>query len=98
MSTLTSSSTITEIEAAYIDNASFEEDSSASKCRAFITACRVLLLKRPSESRHGGSGMTWSMESIRSEMQRAAAWLAAQPDTATDSAAQSYADFSEFRE
>ena len=50
MSTLTSSSTIAQIEAAYTDNASYVEDNSVAKCRAFITACTILLLKLPAES------------------------------------------------
>lgn len=54
MSTLTSASTLDEINAAYADNASYDEDNSASKCKAFITACRLLLIKIPAMVRSGG--------------------------------------------
>lgn len=53
MSTLSSSSTFAEMQAAYIDNASYAEDGSLAKARAFITACRCLLLKLPKRSKHG---------------------------------------------
>ncbi len=53
MSTLNSSSTLAEIEAAYADNASYCEDASVSKARAFITACRLLLLNLPAKAAFG---------------------------------------------
>ena len=49
MSTLTSASTLAQVQAAYADNASYVEDNSVAKCRAFITACTILLLKLPAE-------------------------------------------------
>lgn len=55
MSTLTSSSTLAEIEAAYADNASWEEDASTSKAAAFITACKLLIQKQPSDMTAAGS-------------------------------------------
>jgi hypothetical protein len=44
MATLDSTSTLSEILAAYADNASYAEDGSATKARSFITACRLLLI------------------------------------------------------
>ena len=49
MSTLTSASTLAQVKAAYADNASYVEDNSVAKCRAFITACTILLLNLPAE-------------------------------------------------
>lgn len=46
MSTLTSTSTDAEVEAAYDNNASYFEDRSVDKCGAFITACKILLRRR----------------------------------------------------
>jgi len=54
MSSLTSASTLPEIKAAYADNASYVEDGSAVKARAFITACRLLLLRLPKRAMKGG--------------------------------------------
>ena len=57
MATLTSASTLAEIKAAYADNASYLEDGSATKARAFITACTLLLLRLPKRvSKGGGQG------------------------------------------
>ena len=42
MSTLDSTSTLGQVESAYADNASYAEDNSVDKARAFVTACRLL--------------------------------------------------------
>lgn len=55
MATLNSQSTIEEIIAAYRDNASYEEDGSVAKARAFATAVRFLL-GMPKRERKGGQG------------------------------------------
>ena len=47
MSTLSSSSTRADVEAAYADDASYVEDASVPKARVFVTACRLLILKYP---------------------------------------------------
>ena len=54
MSSLSSTSTLAEVKAAYADNASYLEDGSAAKARAFITACRLLLLMLPKRAVKGG--------------------------------------------
>ena len=98
MSTLTSASTITAIEAAYLDNASYEEDASVAKAKAFVTACRFLLLKRPTESEFAGtSRMRWTPELWQQEMKAAQAWLPTQAGAsgATDNV--SHPDFTYFR-
>jgi hypothetical protein len=64
MASLSSTSTIAEIEAAYADNAGYAEDNSPSKARAFITACRLLLLKRPTEAGSGTDRLVLSPEQI----------------------------------
>ena len=50
MSTLSSSSTLAQVQDAYVDNASYAEDASVAKAKAFVTACRILLLKLPAEA------------------------------------------------
>ena len=54
MSSLSSSSTDQAVWDSYDDNASYEEDSSTTKAAAFITACRILLQRRPKRSSLGG--------------------------------------------
>lgn len=47
MSTLSSASTPDEVQDAYLDNASYAEDGSVAKAKAFVTACTMLLLLIP---------------------------------------------------
>lgn len=71
MATLDSSSTLAEIEAAYLDNVSYEEDASAPKARAFVTACKMLLLLRPSQLAAGGNVQFGDQAQLRAELERA---------------------------
>lgn len=85
MSTLSSASTLAQIVAAYADNASYEEDASTSKAAAFITACRLLLLKIPKKVKQAaGTEMEIDPAVIRSELSQAQTWQRAQ--TAGDDA------------
>ena len=77
MSTLTGSSSLSTIETAYGDNASYTEDQSVAKCRAFITAARLLLLKLPSVAVKGSNSLSFRLESIQRELERAQEWLEA---------------------
>lgn len=97
MSTLSSSSTDTEVWAAYDDNASYEEDADRAKAAAFITACRVLIRRRPKRIQFDGSGSgDFDEIAIRQELAQARRWLALHPATGT--ARVRYADLSSFRE
>jgi hypothetical protein len=102
MSTLSGSSTISEVWAAYDDNASYEEDGSAAKCAAFITACRILLRRQPSRSAKtggaggGGSDVQFDPALIAAELERARKWRAV---NRTDGPARTvYPDFTYFRD
>jgi len=101
VSTLNSNSTLDEIQASYADNASYEEDGAATKARAFITACRLLVLKLPKRSAVGGGGagaqeLELDVPLIQGEMAAAKAWLAAN-DTATNTGQTKHVDFTDFR-
>ncbi|HEY4759558.1 MAG TPA: hypothetical protein VIH42_03160 [Thermoguttaceae bacterium] len=55
MSTLSAISTLAEVKASYADNASYIEDNSPAKARAFITACKLLVNFLPKQvSKEGG--------------------------------------------
>lgn len=99
MSTLNSASTLDEIRASYADNASYAEDQDVMKARAFLTACRLLLLHLPKRASHAGRAeeVELDLSVIQGEMKAAKAWLAA--FSAGIAAARAvYTDFSGFRE
>ena len=77
MSSLNSSSTNAQVWAAYDDNASFEEDSSPAKAAAFITACIVLLRRRPNQVSTDSQSVAFDAVQISNELKRARKWLAA---------------------
>ena len=102
MSSLSSSSTLAQVYAAYADNASFEEDASVSKCRAFITACRLLLSPKFSPARSRGAGrdageVEFDYEAVKSQLQDAQAWLLANGDQSGAGAVR-HPDFTGFRD
>lgn len=97
MSALSSSSTLTEIKNAYLDNASYEEDGSTSKAAAFITACRMLLAKLPKRALHGGRNeIELDLGQIRKELDQAKTWLATSSTAATGGGVR-FNDFTSFR-
>jgi hypothetical protein len=94
MSTLSSASTLTQIRDAYADNASYAEDASVAKARAFVTACRILLLRLPKRAAHGrGNEVELDPRLIFDEMRRAQTWLASQ-----SAGAVTHVSFTEFRD
>lgn len=74
---LSSSSTDAEVYASYDDNASFREGGSAAKCRAFITACRILLRRRPSQASLGSRhSVSFDARAMAEQLRQAEQWLA----------------------
>lgn len=99
MSTLSSTSTTAEIKAAYDDNASYEEDGSATKARAFITACRLLLRRLPVQVGRSGRGseeVRLDPDLLRRQLEDAQVWLASSPD-ASDLGGVRHPSFANFR-
>ncbi|HYE91773.1 MAG TPA: hypothetical protein VEA38_12165 [Terriglobales bacterium] len=84
MSTLSSSSTLTQVENAYDDNASYAEDQSVTKCRAFITAALILLRRLPSTAVKGSNSISNRLEGIENRLKKAEDWLAAHTTDADD--------------
>jgi hypothetical protein len=80
---LSSSSTLAQIEAYYLDNASYHESGDGDMCRRFITACRYLLLKMPKMQGTREGQLTLSPELIQTEKLHAENWLAANGGTVT---------------
>lgn len=77
MSTLSATSSLDDIKAAYLDNASYAEDDSVPKAKAFVTACRFLVLLTPTRSAASGSSVDLDVGLIKQEMDAASAWLEA---------------------
>lgn len=78
MSSLSSSSTRAEIVAAYRDNASYAEDNSVDKAKAFVTACRFLIQLERSNIEHlGGTRVETDVSVIADQLRDAQRWLAA---------------------
>jgi hypothetical protein len=78
---LSSSSTLVEVQNAYDDNASYAEDGDVAKAKAFITACRILLRRMPGESGTREQHFKMNPELIQKEMEAAQQFVAAN-DTA----------------
>lgn len=96
MATVDSTSSRSEVQAAMADNASYSEDNSVAKARAYVTACNVwLVMYAFDESQQGNSGTRMRMDSlnrsIRAGMEKAERWIANQP---ASSPATSYAGYS----
>ena len=87
MSTLNSTSTLAQIEASYADSASYAEDNSVAKARAFVTACRLLLLKYPKRTGTPQADLETSIDLIQKEKKAAEDWLAAHDTGPTSTAA-----------
>lgn len=77
MSSINSSSTIAEVEASYDDNASYAEDNSPAKCRAFMTACRMLLRRYPRMTGTAQQHTHFNPDLLQKELETAQAWLEA---------------------
>ena len=70
-----------EIEAAYVDNADYAESDSTTKAKAFIQACRILLIKRPRRASHGPESIAIDHSVIRAQLDEAAQWLRSHADS-----------------
>jgi len=73
--TITSASTISEIVAEIVDNASYQENDSLTEAKAFVTACRVYLFKVPKRQKNRNSETEFDVKELRAEMNNAVAWL-----------------------
>jgi hypothetical protein len=82
MSSLSSTSTDAQVWASYDDNASYAEDVSVAKAKAFTTAVRILLRRLPAESGTREGNVRFDLVTLRAELQEARDWL-----TANDAAA-----------
>lgn len=83
MATLSSTSTLAQIQAAYDDNASYAEDGSVAKAKVFVTACRLLLRRTPSGVTHGAGSVSMDVNQIRQELEDARQYISANGNSST---------------
>ena len=82
---------------AYLNNADFEESSSLSKAKAFVTACVQLAVLLPSSSSFQGSAQSFDVASIKSAQTRALDWIQAYEANTTNPAVRYFNFRSDFR-
>jgi len=77
VSTLTSTSTLDDVNAAYDNNASYAEDASPTKCKAFLTAVRMLIRRTAAEQQQGADRLRLdeNLRQYREELTAAETWL-----------------------
>jgi hypothetical protein len=80
---ISSTSTFAEVEAAYDDNASYAEEASPTKARAFITAATILLRRMPEASGTREANFQYRMDLIEKQIQQARDWLAANDNSSS---------------
>lgn len=97
MSSLTGSSTLAQVMAAYDDNSSYEEDNSIVKARAFITACRILIRRTPTVMQKASNELSYNVQVLQQELRDAFAWLLARDPTAKIGPDVTTVDFRNFR-
>jgi len=93
MPALTSSSTLADAQAAFIDNSMY--DVGSGDVTLFIQACRFLLLMMPKLAAHGGGAqLQLNPEMIAKELKNAQQWNASDSASSTGCI---YPDFSNAR-
>ena len=91
---LTSSSSLADVNAAFENNADYDIPPDVTKARAFIQAGRFLLRRMTAEVQHGGERIREAPENIRAMLTRAEGFLAVND---ADSSSGGGARFFDFR-
>jgi hypothetical protein len=97
---LSSSSTTTQVLAAYADNANYEENDSLAEAKAFVSACRQLLspkhlVSRSASGGRAGTEVEYDPGVIEREKDRAQRWI---EQKLGESGNVVHADFTGFRD
>jgi|SRR6185437_3017856 len=75
--TISSSSTLADCQAAYLDNCGYREQRSLTMARAFCSACRAILLLMPQSAAQGGDQtISFNIPAIRAQLDDAQGWIA----------------------
>lgn len=99
MATVTSASTRQQVLDAIADNASYVEDASSAKCKAFITAIRLFLHRWAfQKSREGMSEIWYDPKVMRDDLAIAEQWLATNGSTSGQAGGVKFYSVSGFRD
>jgi hypothetical protein len=100
MSTLSSASTDAQVKAAIDDNASYEEDASVSKAKAYVTAVRIWIRRLAERAKidRDQKKIEADIEAFKSELETAREWLADNDEGEDFETQRSYADMSNLRD
>jgi hypothetical protein len=90
--------TLQEIRDAYLANAGYEEANDITMARAFVTACRQLLIALPSNMASDGQSASHQINEIRQAMQAAREWINSQAQQTTGNARVNHPSFERFRQ
>jgi hypothetical protein len=83
MASVTSQSSRGDVLNAMVDNASYDEDNSLPKAKAFVTACKVWLVRWAfDKSRQAHSEISMPTDLVQKQLEAAQAWVASQPAAA----------------
>lgn len=96
MASITSSMTIAQIEAVYLNNCSYDEDNNTTEAKAFRSAVRALILLASSNMVKGANSLSFNREQLGEQLKQVDAWIAAHPTIDDDRGGPNvtYADFS----
>ena len=97
MANLSSSSTLAQVEAEYDNNASYAEDLDTTKCRRFITACRILIRRTASSTTKGSNSLSFPTSLLQRELEKAQRWLEAHDNDQRAGPVTTRPDFRNFR-
>jgi hypothetical protein len=82
---------------AYVTNLSYQSNNSPSEAKAFIAACQELIVRRPERTMIDGNMVSFSTKELKSELQLARSWLAANDSSSKSSSGTFYYDTSNIR-
>lgn len=71
MSTINSTSTDADIRAAYLDNCTYSEDGSVDKAKAFVSACRAMIVRGITVIDQAGERLEMSPPALQREITEA---------------------------
>jgi hypothetical protein len=92
-----STSSLTEVQAQYDDNASYFEDNSIAKAKLFVTACRILLRRTASQMVKGSNQVNLNVPLIEKQLKDAEEWLLARDTAFRPGPSVTRSDFRRFR-
>jgi|GEM_PF-2176599 len=89
-------------KAAYLANADYATEQNETKCKAFVNACRKLLLLIPTtysrDNEAGGESYGFNPDVIRSELEKAEAFLASLKDVDSGGAGVVFISMEDYRD